>query len=214
MTNERVANIHWLGHASFRIEGNGLQIYIDPWQVTEGPQADLILISHDHRDHCSPEDVAKLRGEATVIVAVSAAAEKLPGPVEIVKPGDSVTVKGVTVQVVPAYNLTKFRSPGNPFHPQAAGFVGFVLTVDDQRIYFAGDTDPIPEMAGIECDVALLPVSGIYVMTAEEAVTAVVTLKPKVAVPMHVGRGIGGMEDTQRFKELSPVPVAILPMEG
>ncbi len=214
MSNERVANIHWLGHASFRIEGNGLQIYIDPWQVTEGPQADLILISHDHRDHCSPEDVAKLRGEETVIVAVAAAAEKLPGPVEIVKPGDSVTVKGIPVQVVPAYNLTKFRSPGNPFHPQAAGFVGFVLTVDGQRIYYAGDTDPIPEMAAIECEVALLPVSGTYVMTAEEAVSAVVTLKPKVAVPMHVGRGIGGMEDTERFKELSPVPVAILPMEG
>lgn len=215
MINERVANIHWLGHASFRIEGNGLQIYIDPWQVGDNsPTADLILISHDHRDHCSPEDIAKLRGEETVIVAVEVAAEKLPGPVKIIKSGDAIVEKGIAIQAVPAYNLTKFRSPGNPFHPKESGFVGFILTADGQRVYFAGDTDPIPEMSGIECDVALLPVSGTYVMTAEEAVDAAAILKPKVAVPMHVGRGIGGMEDTQRFKEMSSVPVVILPVES
>jgi len=206
--------IHWLGHDTFRIDGPKI-IYFDPYQISEGnPKGDLILISHDHSDHCSPEDVERIRGDDTVIVTIEAAAEKLAGNTRVVEPGDAVTVHGIEVEAVPAYNVNKFRSPGEPFHPKEAGHVGFVITVGGKRIYHAGDTDPIPEMADLEdIDVALLPVSGVYVMTAEEAIEAARTIEPGVAVPMHVGRGIGSPEAAETFKDGAPIDVAILAME-
>jgi L-ascorbate metabolism protein UlaG (beta-lactamase superfamily) len=210
---ELVSNIHWLGHDSFRIEGDGLVIYIDPWQLEGGPKADVILITHDHGDHCSPADVDKLKKQDTVIVTIAAAAAKLSGSIKVVKPGDKLTVRGIPISTVPAYNLNKFRSPGVPFHPREANHVGFVITVEGRRIYHAGDTDNIPEMAGIDVDVALLPVSGIYVMTADEAIEAAARIKPEIAIPMHVGRGIGSLSDAESFKEKASVPVEILPME-
>jgi L-ascorbate metabolism protein UlaG (beta-lactamase superfamily) len=205
--------IHWLGHDSFRIEAGGKVIYIDPWQIKEGPKADLILITHDHFDHCSPEDVAKIRGEKTKILAPKAAASKLPQPVSVVKPGDTMNVEGVNVRAVPAYNVNKFRSPGVPFHPKEAGHVGYLFTVAGTTVYHAGDSDYIPEMASIKADIALLPVSGTYVMTAEEAAKAADEIRPRLAIPMHVGRGIGTLQDRETFKTKTSVPVRILPME-
>jgi len=210
---QMVSNIHWLGHASFRIEGDELVIYIDPWKLGDSPKADLILITHDHPDHLSSEDVAKVQKKDSTIVTVSAAAAKLSGQIEVVRPGDEVTMRGTPIRAVPAYNVNKFRSPGVPFHPQESGYVGFILTVEGQRIYHAGDTDYIPEMGSIDADIALLPVSGTYVMTADEAIEAVKTIKPQVAIPMHIGRGIGSLTDAEHFKERASVPVEILPME-
>jgi L-ascorbate metabolism protein UlaG (beta-lactamase superfamily) len=205
--------IHWLGHDSFRIDGDGIVIYIDPYKIADGPKADLILITHDHKDHASPEDVAKIQQSATTIVAASAAAAKLSGQIQIMKPGDKLNIKGISIEAVSAYNTNKFRSPGVPFHPQESGYVGYILTVKGVRIYHAGDTDAIPEMKSVHCDVALLPVSGIYVMTAEEAATAAAMIHTRVVIPMHVGKGIGGLEDAERFKAISSVPVTILPIE-
>ena len=206
-----IENIHWLGHDSFRIDGDEQVIYIDPYQLKSGePKADLILITHDHADHCSPGDVAKVRTKETVVVTIAAAAAKLTAPVQIVKPGDTLTVKGTALETVPAYNVDKFRSPGHPFHRKAAGHVGFIVTIKGRRIYHTGDTDLIPEMGSIQADVALLPVSGTYVMTAEEAVEAARLIQPKVAIPMHVGAGIGGLEDAQRFAGKATVPVVVL----
>ena len=215
MSEYNLERIHWLGHDSFRIDGEGGVLYIDPWQLGEDPlKADIILITHGHQDHCSPEDVAKIQGEDTVIVTIKDAAEKLTGLIEIVKPGDALSLKGVEIEVLPAYNLTKFRSPGVPFHPKEQGHVGFLVTVDGQRIYHTGDSDVIPEMSGLEVDIAMLPVSGTYVMTAEEAVEAAEIIQPKVVIPMHVLRGIGSQEDLERFEKMCPCPVAVLPMEG
>jgi L-ascorbate metabolism protein UlaG (beta-lactamase superfamily) len=171
------------------------------------------LITHDHHDHCSPEDVVRIQGENTVIITVKSAAEKLKGKVEVVKPGDSLIRKGVKIEVVPAYNVNKFRSPGIPFHPKEKGYVGFILTVDGQRIYHAGDTDVIPEMANYKVDIALLPISGTYVMTVEEAAEAARLIAPAVVIPMHVGRGIGSMADLEAFRALCPAPVKVLEME-
>jgi len=210
---EVAGKIHWLGHDAFRIEAGDRVIYIDPWQISGGPQADIILITHDHRDHCSPEDVAKIRGKHTQVVTVEAAAAKLPPPVTVVKPGDSLTVEGIPVTVISAYNVNKFRSPGILFHPKEAGYAGYLLTVSGVTLYHAGDSDPIPEMASIKADIVLLPVSGIYVMTAEEAAAVADQIHPKLAIPMHVGRGIGSMADAERFKKEASVPVRILPME-
>lgn len=210
---QMVSNIHWLGHDSFRIKGDGLVIYIDPWQIEDGPKADLILITHDHRDHCSPADVAKVQKEDSVIVTVAGAAAKLSGQIQVVKPGDELRVKGIPISAVPAYNVNKFRSPGVPFHPRESAYVGFAVTVEGQRIYHAGDTDCIPEMGSINADIALLPVSGTYVMTADEAVEAAAIIKPQIAIPMHIGRGIGSLADAEHFKEKASVPVEILPMK-
>lgn len=205
--------IHWLGHDSFRIEGDGKIIYIDPWQLEEQPAADLILITHDHHDHCSPDDVNKIMKDDTTIITVAAAAALLSGSVEVVKPGDKRVVRGIAIEAVPAYNIDKFRSPGTPFHPPESGYVGFILTVEGKRIYHAGDTDFIPEMKSITADIALLPVSGIYVMTADEALDAARAINPSVAIPMHVGRGIGSHDDAAYFKEKASVAVHVLPME-
>jgi L-ascorbate metabolism protein UlaG (beta-lactamase superfamily) len=213
MVKEMVSKIHWLGHDSFRIEGDGLTIYVDPWKLKGGPQADLILITHDHSDHCSPDDVAKVQGPDSIIVTIPAAAAKLRGEIREVKPGDKLTVKGVPIEAVPAYNVNKFRSPGVPFHPRESQHVGFIFTVAGHRIYHTGDTDVIPEMASFEVDIALLPVSGIYVMTADEAVEAARILQPQLAIPMHVGAGIGGLADADHFKAKVSVPVQVLPLE-
>jgi len=189
------AQIHWLGHDSFRIDA-GPTIYFDPFRIEPGPTADIIFISHDHYDHCSPEDVAKIQGPETVIVTSQSCAMKLTGTLQVVAPGDSLTVKGIPVRVVPAYNINK------KFHPKKKGWLGFVVQIDGVRIYHAGDTDLIPEMQEIQADIALLPVSGIYVMTAEEAAEAALTIKPALAVPMHYGTLVGEAADAERFSRL------------
>ena len=206
--------IHWLGHDAFRIEGPPT-VYFDPYEISKPqPPAELILITHDHGDHCSPEDVAKLQTDSTVIVTVASAAAKLHGDIRIVKPGDRIAAKGIEIEAVPAYNVNKFRSPGVPFHPRESEYVGFVITMNGQRIYHAGDTDHIPEMASLgEIDIALLPVSGHYVMTVAEAVEAAETIQPGLAIPMHVGRGIGSLSNRQAFEEQATVEVVICEME-
>jgi L-ascorbate metabolism protein UlaG (beta-lactamase superfamily) len=215
MSTDSVKNIHWLGHASFRIDGVDVTIYIDPWQLSDDSiPADLILITHDHHDHCSPEDVAKIQVQDTTIITVKVSADRLHGDVVIVRPGDSLNVKGIPILVVPAYNVNKYRSPGVVFHPKEKGYVGFVITLDDKRIYHAGDTDVIPEMSDFEADIALLPVSGKYVMTADEALEAIRFIHPEVIIPMHIGRGIGSQNDAEKIKSKSPVPVVILPIEN
>lgn len=201
--------LHWLGHDSYRID-QPCVIYIDPWKLPPGsPAADLILVSHDHFDHCSPDDVESIRKDATVIVAQAAAAAKLRAPVRVLQVGKSVEAAGVRVEAVSAYNVDK------KFHPKAEGHLGFILHLGGERLYFAGDTDLIPEMESLVCDVALLPVSGTYVMTAEEAVRAAGVIRARVAVPMHYGAGVAGTaDDAETFRRGSPVPVVVLPMEG
>jgi L-ascorbate metabolism protein UlaG (beta-lactamase superfamily) len=192
---EMVEGITWLGHDAFRIEGEAV-VYTDPFKLEGGKTADVVLVTHEHFDHCSPEDIEKIQGPETVIVATPDCAGKLSGDVRTVRPGDRLEVKGVKIEAVPSYNINK------KFHPKENGWVGYIFTMGGRSIYLAGDTDRIPEMKGFKCDVALLPVSGTYVMTAEEAVEAAMDIKPKVAVPMHYGAGVvGTLDDAKRFKK-------------
>jgi L-ascorbate metabolism protein UlaG (beta-lactamase superfamily) len=206
--------LHWLGHASFRLDGPPT-IYFDPWRLKGGlPQADIILVSHEHDDHCSPKDVKRIRGPQTVIVASAEAAKKLRGDVRVLRPGERLTVGEVEITAVPAYNVNKFRSPGVPFHPKEAKHVGYVVAVGGERVYFAGDTDHIPEMADLRCDVALLPVGGTYTMDAQEAAQAAAVIRPKAAVPMHWGAGVAGSrDDAERFRSLYDGEVFVLEAE-
>jgi len=190
-----VKNIRWLGHDGFCIKAEGKVIVIDPFQIKECEPADVILISHEHYDHCSPVDVKKIQKDSTIIVTEADSAKKLSGNVRTVRPGDTLTVSGIPIEAVPAYNTNK------AFHPKENGWLGFILTVEGVKIYHAGDTDDIPEMASFEVDIALLPVSGTYVMTAEEAVEVTKKIRPKVAIPMHYGAIVGSADDAQHFAE-------------
>jgi L-ascorbate metabolism protein UlaG (beta-lactamase superfamily) len=209
-----ISTLHWLGHDSFRLDlRGGPVVYLDPFKIPEGPKADLILITHDHSDHCSPADVAKIQKPETIFVTVSQAAAKLSGQIKTIKPGETITVKGVSIRAIPAYNINKFRSPGLPYHPKESGNVGFLLSFEGRSLYLAGDTDYIPEMKGLEPDIALLPVSGTYVMTVDEAVEAAAAINPRLAIPMHVGGPIGSLSQAEEFKKKAAVPVLVLPLE-
>jgi L-ascorbate metabolism protein UlaG (beta-lactamase superfamily) len=207
-------NVHWLGHDTFRLDGSST-VYIDPWKLSAVARpADLILVTHDHFDHFSAADIAGVASAATTLIGPAAVTGQTSGLTTVtLAPGQTATVGGVTVTAVPAYNLTKFRAPGEPYHPREAGYLGYVVEMDGLRVYHAGDTDAIPEMSDVRCDVALLPVGGTFTMTAEEAAAACDVLDAAVAVPMHFADIVGTQADAERFKELCGIPVTILPLE-
>lgn len=194
MVEDLAKKIVWMGHDCFRIDTEKT-IYFDPYQIEGGPEADLILVSHDHFDHCSPEDVAKIQSEKTVIVTEKDSAKKLSGDVRVIKPGDSLTVDGVKIEAVPSYNTDK------AFHPKGNNWLGFVVEIDGVKVYHTGDADFIPEMNDLEVDIAFIPVSGTYVMTSEQAVQAARAINPKVAIPMHYGAIVGEEQDALNFKK-------------
>ena len=208
-------DIHWHGHDTFRVVDAGKQIYFDPYKLPDGlPKADVIFITHDHGDHFSEPDVAKIRTDKTKLVAPLDVAAKIGPAAVALKPGDEATLDALKVRAVRAYNINKFRSPGVPYHPKEKGWLGYVVTLSDgTTLYHAGDTDFTPEMKTVTVDVALLPVSGKYVMTAEEAVEAANTIMPKVAIPMHYGSIVGSDKDAQILKEGFKGETRILKLE-
>jgi L-ascorbate metabolism protein UlaG (beta-lactamase superfamily) len=198
-------HIHWLGHASFRIEDHGKQIYIDPWKIKmPQPAADLILITHAHYDHHSPEDIARIMKNGTLIV----------GPPDVmvfhknqgftITPGISKTIAGLTIETVPAYNLSQ------AFHPKSNGWVGYILMLSSgQRIYHTGDTDFTPEMKLVTTDIILVPIGGTYTMGPEAAAEACAAIQPQVAIPMHWGDIVGSKREMEKFTQQSTIPVVV-----
>ncbi len=186
----------WLGHAGFEIIGKNSVVYIDPYVKTKG-KADVVLITHDHYDHFSPERIREIVKDGTVVVLP----EKLKGRTDpewntvFVRPGKEIRIGDVLVKVVDSYNIDK------PYHKKGE-CVGYIVEIDGVKIYHAGDTDLIPEMEGIECDIALLPVGGTYTMNAEEAAEAAKRIKPKIAMPMHYGSIVGTKSDAEKFRSL------------
>ncbi len=194
-----------IAHDTFKIQGSRV-IYTDPFKVKNRDEADIVLLSHEHFDHLSLADLNKVISDKTAIVASPLCKDDLESlrvkTTLFLDPGKMLTVGNVRIEAVPAYNLNKFREPGKAFHPKEEKRLGFIITMDGTRVYFAGDTDFIPEMKNIQCDVALLPISGTYVMTVEEAVQAVAAIKPKIAVPMHYGTIVGSYADATKFQSL------------
>jgi L-ascorbate metabolism protein UlaG (beta-lactamase superfamily) len=198
--------ITWLGHDGFKLKQDRV-VYLDPYKLkNESEPADLVCVSHEHSDHLSLDDLKRVVSPTTTIVTIPACEQAVQGlgpkAVRVVKPGDRFEVEGVGVEAVAAYNTSKFRPSGQPFHPPADGKVGFIVSLGGIRIYHAGDTDHIPEMASAKgVDVALLPVSGTYVMTADEAIGACRAIQPKLAIPMHYGTIVGSAADAETFRK-------------
>ena len=188
--------LNWLGHDGFKIKNSKI-IYIDPFKIKQDEKADLILITHEHYDHLSLEDINKIYSNNTIIIASEICKNNLNFKnIKFVKPEDKLKIDNIEIEAVYSYNINK------QFHPKKDLRVGYILTINNTRIYHAGDTDLIPEMSNLKnINVALLPVSGTYVMDVNEAVEAVKIIKPKIAVPMHVNLVIGTMKDAEEFKE-------------
>ncbi len=200
--------LKWLGHDGFQIK-NSRMIYIDPFNIKDGlEKADMILITHSHYDHCSLADMEKIIKEGTKIVAPAdcqstIAKSKIPVDIQIIEPNQEIDFQDIKISAIPAYNIDK------TFHPKTDGWVGYVIKMNDCIIYHSGDTDLIPEMQKLtgykqqgKEFIALLPVSGRYTMTAEEASEAANVIKPTLAIPMHWGGLIGTEQDAKEFKEL------------
>jgi L-ascorbate metabolism protein UlaG (beta-lactamase superfamily) len=189
-----------IGHGTLMFTFGGKVIHVDPVgqyaDYSKLPKADLILITHEHRDHLDPKTVAMLRQPGTKIVLNQAAAGQIPGGL-VMKNGEVKTVAGLTVEAVPAYNLVHKRDSGEPFHPQGQGN-GYVITFGDKRVYVAGDTENTPEMKALKgIDIAFLPMNLPYTMTPEMVADAARAFKPKVLYPYHFGK-----TDTARLAAL------------
>jgi len=212
--DKMLENLRWLGHSGFRLEGSKT-IYFDPWKLPKNSKkADLIFISHEHFDHFSRDDISAISSSETVIICDKSVSKQLQGKINCrevkgLSPGETIEVSQVNIQAVSSYNI------GKEFHTPDSRKLGFIVTIDGTTIYHAGDTDNIPQMKDYHCDIALLPVSGTYVMTAEEAADAALAIKPKIAVPMHYGDIVGSLADAERFKELlkGKIEVKILARE-
>lgn len=197
MKNNLLKGVSLYKNAGIRME-KSRTIYFDPYQLDENPQdADFIFISHSHFDHLSVEDIKKLVKEDTIIIAPENCIDILKsGGFENtfgVLPSKSYETAGLRYKTISMYNVNK------SFHKKECNWVGYIIYIDDASYYFAGDTDIIPEMEGLEVDVAFLPVGGTYTMTADEAVRAAGIIKPLVAVPMHYGDVAGTKEDGESF---------------
>jgi L-ascorbate metabolism protein UlaG (beta-lactamase superfamily) len=198
--------IKWLGHDSFSIVDN-IKIITDPYKITLQEKADLILISHNHFDHLSVDDLKNISTDDTTIVAANECIDMLKGftfKEKIgISPGEEKTVRGIKIKATRAYNVDKINpETKKPFHPKEDNKIGFLIELNGTTIYHTGDTDLIPEMSDLKPDIALVPVSGTYVMTANEAAKAVEKIKPKIVIPMHFGTIVGSEQDAQDFKQL------------
>lgn len=203
-------NIEVFTQNCIRIKGREGVIYVDPFQIRGEPHdADYILITHDHYDHFSPEDIEKVaKGDSVLIVP-----EKMEGKAKEVrsKVGKIFTVMpdtyhnadGLEFETIPAYNSLK------PFHPRSAEWVGYIIHADGQRIYVAGDTDATKEAEAVKCDIALVPIGGTYTMDAKKAAELINAISPSVAIPTHYGSIVGKKEDADVFAKNVKPPVRV-----
>jgi L-ascorbate metabolism protein UlaG (beta-lactamase superfamily) len=182
--------MYFIGHGSLMFKLNSFVIHIDPVRSSGNydnlPQADLILVTHEHYDHLDASLIEKLRKPETVLIGNQNSADKVKWA-QTMKAGDKKVIKNITVEAVPAYNIVNMRAPGSPFHPKGTGS-GYILTIGDKKFYIAGDTENTPEMKALkDIDVAFLPMNLPYTMTPEMVADAARAFKPKILYPYHYG---------------------------
>jgi L-ascorbate metabolism protein UlaG (beta-lactamase superfamily) len=208
--------VKWLGHASFQIGTVDKIIYIDLKKygkvVETSEKADIILVTHNHGDHCSPPKIQRLRKKDAIVIAPKNCASRIGGNVRTIKPGEEITVDGVRIEAVEAYNIKRFKPSGKPWHPKGYG-VGYLIKTEGKTIYHAGDTDFIPEMRQLRnIDLALLPTGDKYTMDNAEAAEAAITINPKTAMAMHTwGKN---REEFKRKTEAKSRTEVVLLQEG
>ena len=182
--------MYFVGHGSLMFKTGDFVIHVDPVKSSGNydslPQADLILVTHEHYDHLDKNLISKLKKNTTVMLTNEASANEISWA-QPVKPGDKKVLGSVTIEAVPAYNIINMRSPGQPFHPKGNG-LGFVISMAGKRIYIAGDTENIPEMEALkDIDVAFLPMNVPYTMTPEMVADAARSFMPQILYPYHFG---------------------------
>ncbi|HEX2907334.1 MAG TPA: MBL fold metallo-hydrolase [Phototrophicaceae bacterium] len=190
-----IEQIQWLGHGSFFIPGPPL-IYINPWRVARNTfHADVILVSHNHYDHCSLADISKLRGAETLVIGNEQVANEIEG-CQILRPWQSIAVDRASIKAVPAYSPTSWQ------HPLGDGGLGFIISLNYFDIYYAGDTQIIPEMDSIRPDIAILPIDGNGTLTVNDAVEVVKQMRPRWVIPSNWGPLTEGASelDAKQFK--------------
>lgn len=205
-----VDNIMVNTQSSTRIESRVGVIYADPLGINDDVHdADYILITHDHYDHFSPEDIEKVAKSDSILVVPERMQGKaqevagIVGRIETVKPGVYREMNGLEFETVPAYNILK------AFHPKSAGWVGYILRIDGRRIYIAGDTDATKEAKEVKCDIALVPIGGTYTMDAKKAAELVNAIRPDVAIPTHYGSIVGKPSDGETFARFVKDPIKV-----
>lgn len=202
--------------SSFQVKSKGKVIYIDPVEIDSSEKADYILLTHGHPDHFSIEDIKKIVKPSTIFVSPKAVAEKLSKynyEIVEIKPGDVFDFGNeIKCEALMAYN-TKPVFLWIKAHPKPKHNVGYILTVNDTRIYHAGDTDYVPEIDNIkDIDLALIPISGDKLtMNVEEAAKMINKIKPKKVVPMHYE--LKRSEDLDTLKNLVEPGIAIVILE-
>lgn len=190
-TSQGPAEIWFLGHGTLMISFGGEVIHIDPYTAVADysllPSADMVLVTHQHGDHLDLKAIDKIKKKETRFFCNAMSAKDLPGAT-VMKSGDVQLSGKIRIEAVPAYNIRHERSPGNPFHPRGEGN-GYILTLGDKRIYIAGDTEDIPEMAELkDIDIAFLPMNLPYTMTPEMVAEAVKMFNPAILYPYHYGQ--------------------------
>ncbi len=199
-TSDGDLQISFIGHGSLMFAYDGKIIHIDPWSkladYSKMPKADLILITHEHKDHLDVVAIDQLKKSGTQIVVNRSAVAQLPGTL-VMGNGETKVVRGLNIEAIPAYNLVHMRSAGVPFHPQGNGN-GYLITFGDTRVLVAGDTENTPELKGLKgVDIVFLPMNLPYTMTPEMVADAALALQPKILYPYHFGE-----TDTARIIEL------------
>ena len=192
--------ITFIGHGTLMFSFQGQFIYVDPYtkiaDFSKLPTADIILLTHEHADHLDIEAIDLIKKENTLIIQTEECLEKT-GMGMVMKNGDKENLEDITIEAVPAYNIEHKRENGQPFHPKGAGN-GYILTFAGLRVYVAGDTEDIPEMADIkDIDIAFLPMNLPFTMTPEMVAEAAKMIKPKILYPYHFGDS-----DTSQITEL------------
>jgi L-ascorbate metabolism protein UlaG (beta-lactamase superfamily) len=189
--------IQWLCHASVRVVWHEKIIYFDPWKLKREPKGDIVCISHPHFDHLDLEDVQKVLAPESILVGPADVVSRIETRNKItLAVGEVKECIGFKITGLPAYNLKVH------YHPKEKGWLGFLVESEGTSLYFAGDTDFVPELEQVHPTIAILPIGGTYTMDAEEAARAVEIMRPKIAIPVHYGETVGTLQDAEKFAAL------------